>query len=249
MSFQAANTKGYSGAVLMRPDFDDGLEPIPGTPLERSREALQSYNIAKLELDLRRQPPLQIVISNTASGKFLVERPRLEEKPSKDKRCRPYSLSKRTLLLLATIIAIIMIGAVIAGSLGGNLGRRSARPSSGTTTLHNATLTIMNTATITPLLQSIASSATDISNSSSIHTSTFQNTGSHIITLGSTIATPTGSQTNTLGPTESYSAIATPTGSQTIALGPTESYSTIATPTFACSRDRPQEQWPHSYYQ
>ena len=177
----------------MHPGFEDRLEPIPGTPLQRSHEALQSYNIAKLQLDLRRQPPLQVDISNIESGKLLVEQPRLEKKPSKDKRCRLYNLSTRTFLLLATIITIIIVGAAIAGSLGGSQGRRRARPSSADATLHNVTLTIMDTA---PLVQSTASSPLDPSKSSSIHTSTFQIPGSQTITLGaiesySTTATPT----------------------------------------------------------
>ena len=55
MSFQTANTKANSGAGVLRPGFEDRLEPIPGAPLQRSREALRSYNIAKLVLNLSRQ--------------------------------------------------------------------------------------------------------------------------------------------------------------------------------------------------
>ena len=72
-SFQPANTKLYSCARLMRPGFEDGLEPIPATPL-------------------------QVDISNTASGKLLLEWPRPEREPFKDKGCRLYNLSTHTFL-------------------------------------------------------------------------------------------------------------------------------------------------------
>ena len=91
-------------------DTESQLGPVPF--LEPYIEPPQSYNTSGLELDLRRQLPLEPAYPEPPNRAL-----QHEAAPFQKTNTRPHALRRSTIFLVALIAAIIII-AVIGGTMG-----------------------------------------------------------------------------------------------------------------------------------
>ena len=160
-------------------------------------EGPQAYNTSGPELDLRKQPPLELACQEP-SNRGLQH----ETAPSQENKIRPRNLRRSTILLLLALVAAIICIAIVGGTVGSLVKKENADASSDSkdaSVINNETVILSRT---TVFAQQSASGTTTSSSSLSISSSS---------SSSSSPSSNEGSPTITLEPSETYSMQSSPT--------------------------------------
>ena len=211
-----------SNPTTTQPKRYTNSKSATASSLEHSYEGPQAYNISGPELDLRKQPPLELAYREPSTRGL-----QHEAAPSQGNKTRPFGLRRSTILLLVALVAAIICIAVVSSTVGSLVKKEKADASSDSkdaSAINNRTVILSRT---TVFAQSSASRTTTSSlSSSSISSSSSSSSSSSCSPYSSSSSTSSSSPSSN-------------EGSRTITLGPSETYSIQSSPSLTLSRDCP----------